>query len=100
MDGKSRCEYTHELVKFRQLPVSESRDCVIAMKLAQGQIWKTSPDVHSNEGKSVYLRIVELERLSVTYKEMLEPKTCDGYHKSTSKKVFCKLIKRAELIGE
>ncbi len=70
------------------------------MKLAQGQIWKTSPDVHSNAGKAVYLRIVELERLSVTYKEMLEPKTSDGYHKQTSKKVFCGLIKRAELVGE
>ena len=39
------------------------------MKLAQGQIWKTSPEVHSYEGMSVYLRIVDLERLSVGYKE-------------------------------
>lgn len=69
------------------------------MKLAQGQIWKTSPDVHSNDGKPVYLRIVELERLAVTYKEMMDPKTNDGYHKQTTKKVFCGLIKRAELVG-
>lgn len=70
------------------------------MKLAQGQIWKTSPEVHSYEGEPVYLRIVELERVSVKYKEMLAPKTDDGYHKQATKKVFCKLIKRAELIGE
>lgn len=70
------------------------------MKLAQGQIWKTSPEVHSYEGESVYLRIVDLERLSVTYKEMLMPNTKDGHHKNTSKKVFCKLIKSAELVSE
>jgi hypothetical protein len=70
------------------------------MKLAQGQIWKTSPEVHSHEGNAVYLRIVELERLSVSYKEMLAPKTDDGYHKQTTKKVFCRLIKSAELMGE
>jgi len=70
------------------------------MKLAQGQIWKTSPEVHSHEGESVYLRIVELERLSVTYKEMLKPNTQDGKHKQATKKVFCGLIKRAELVSE
>ena len=43
------------------------------MKLAQGQIWKTSPEVHSYEGMSVYLRIVDLERLSVTTKKCLKP---------------------------
>lgn len=70
------------------------------MKLEQGQIWKTSPDVHSNAGKSVYLRIVELERLTVVYKEMLEPNTKDGNHKQTTKKVFCRLIKSAELVSD
>ncbi len=69
------------------------------MKLAQGQIWKTSPEVHSHEGVSVYLRIVDLERLSVGYKEMLNPDTKDGNHKNASKKVFCRLIKRAELVS-
>jgi hypothetical protein len=69
------------------------------MKLAQGQIWKTSPDVHSHEGSPVYLRIVALERLSVTYKEMLQPNTRDGHHKEATKKVFCRLIRRAELVG-
>lgn len=69
------------------------------MKLEQGQIWKTSPEVHSHEGRSVYLRIVELERLSVTYKEMLRPNTKSGSHKQVSKKVFCRLIKKAELLA-
>ena len=70
------------------------------MKLAQGQIWKTSPDVHSNDGQAVYLRIVELERLAVGYKEMMSPTTKDGYHKKASKKVFCRLIKKAELVED
>ena len=69
------------------------------MKLAQGQIWKTSPEVHSNEGASVYLRIVDLERLLVSYKEMLKINTKDGYHKNASKKVFSRLIKGAELVS-
>lgn len=68
------------------------------MKLAQGQIWKTSPEVHSHEGAPVYLRIVALERLAVTYKEMLKPGTRDGHHKEASKKVFCRLIRRGELV--
>ena len=57
------------------------------MKLTQGQIWKTSPEVHSHEGMSVYLRIVDLERLSVGYKEMLNPDTKYGHYKNASKKV-------------
>ena len=69
------------------------------MKLVEGQIWKTSREVHSNEGASVYLRIVDLERLSVDYKEMLKIDTKDGHHKNASKKVFCRLIKRAELVS-
>ncbi|MDQ8196006.1 hypothetical protein QEH59_16340 [Coraliomargarita sp. SDUM461004] len=70
------------------------------MKLAQGQIWKTSAEVHSHAGDPVYLRIVELERLSVTYKEMLQPNTKDGHHKQTTKKVFCRLLKNAELLSD
>ena len=70
------------------------------MKLTQGQIWKTSPEVHSYEGAWVFLRIVDLERLSVGYKEILALNTKDGYHKNASKKVFCRLIKRAELVSE
>ncbi|HAV13012.1 MAG TPA: hypothetical protein DCX06_05905 [Opitutae bacterium] len=70
------------------------------MKLQQGQIWKTHPDVHSNAGEPLYLRIVELERLAVGYKEMRELGTQDGKHKDATKKEFCRLIKRAELVGE
>ncbi len=70
------------------------------MKLVQGQIWKTSPEMHSYEGMSVYLRIVDLERLSVDYKEMLRADTKDGHHKNASKKVFCRLIKGAELVSQ
>ena len=69
------------------------------MKLAQGQIWKTSPELHSYEGASVYLRIVNLERLSVGYMEMLKPDTKNGHHKNASKKVLCRLIKGAELVS-
>ena len=69
------------------------------MKLAHGQIWMTSPEVHSNEGASVYLRIVDLERLLVGYKEMLKIDTKDGHHKNASKKVFSRLIIRAVLVS-
>jgi hypothetical protein len=68
------------------------------MKLEQGQIWKTSPEVHSHNGKSLYLRIVQLERLSVDYKEIENLQTGDGRHKHATKKQFCRMIKRAELV--
>ncbi len=67
------------------------------MKLAQGQVWKTDPAVHGHNDKSLYLRIVELERLSVSYKEMSDLVTRDGKHKTATKKEFCRLIKQAEL---
>lgn len=67
------------------------------MKLEQGQIWKTNPEVHSHNGDSLYLRIVQLERLSVDYKEMEKPNSPDGRHKSATKKQFCRIIKKAEL---
>ena len=70
------------------------------MKLTQGQIWKTSPEMHTYKGMSVYLRIVDLKRLSVGYKEMLKADTRDGHHKNASKKVFCRLIKGARLVSE
>lgn len=68
------------------------------MKLQQGQIWKTSPAVHSHDGKPLYLRIVQLERLAVAYKEMASPKATEGKHKDATKKEFCRFIKGAELI--
>ena len=70
------------------------------MKLAQGQIWKTAPEVHNYEGKSLYLRIVDLDRKTVRYKEMLTKNTKNGYHKEATKKVFCGLIKHARLTPE
>lgn len=60
------------------------------MKLQQGQVWKTD---------NRYIRIVQLDRLEVHYKEMEAPDTKDGNHKEVSKKQFCRLIKGAELVG-
>lgn len=68
------------------------------MKLEQGQIWKTAPDVHSHNGKPLFLRIVELERLSVDYKEISDLATGDGRHKQATKKQFCRMIKGAALL--
>ena len=69
----------------------------MSLKLQQGQLWKTSPDTHGNNGRSLYLRIVRLERLSVAYKEMERPDTEDGNHKTATKKQFCRFLKGAEL---
>lgn len=68
------------------------------MKLAQGQVWKTSADVHGHDGKSLFLRIVVLERLSVEYKELEHLSTRDGKHKTTTKKEFCRLIKGGRVV--
>ena len=70
-----------------------------AMKLEQGQIWKTHPDVHSHGGNPLYLRIVQLERLSVSYKEISDLKTGDGTHKQATKKQFCRMIRQGELVS-
>lgn len=61
------------------------------MKLKQGQIWKT---------ESAYVRIVQLERLSVGFKMMANAFSKDGAHKQLSKKEFCRLIKGASLLEE
>ncbi|CAA6679096.1 MULTISPECIES: hypothetical protein [unclassified Lentimonas] len=61
------------------------------MKLKQGQIWKN---------ETAYLRIVELERLSVDFKVMEDAFTKDGTHKQLTKKEFCRLIKGATLVEE
>lgn len=68
------------------------------MRLQQGQIWKTNPEVHGHNGRSLYLRIVELQRLAVTYKEMSSPLNPDGKHKEATKKEFCRMIRRGEMI--
>jgi len=59
------------------------------MKLQQGQIWKKDEN---------YIRIVERERLSVTYKIMQDPIEGEGTHHTTTKKEFCRLIKGAQLL--
>ena len=61
------------------------------MKLKQGQIWKN---------ETGYIRIVELERLSVDFKMMEDPFTRDCTHKQLTKKEFCRLIKDATLVEE
>ena len=61
------------------------------MRLKQGQVWKND---------TTYLRIVQLERLSVDFKIMQDAFTKDGTHKQLSKKEFCRLIKGATLIEE
>ncbi|ADE56070.1 hypothetical protein [Coraliomargarita akajimensis] len=68
------------------------------MKLEQGQIWKTSPEVHSHDGKPLYLRIVQLERLAVAYKEMNSATASDGKHKEATKKEFCRMIRRGQVV--
>lgn len=59
------------------------------MKLAQGQVWKAGGQ---------YLRITQLERLKVGYKEMPDLAKRDGYHREVTKKEFCRLIKTATLL--
>ena len=61
------------------------------MKLKQGQIWKTETN---------FIRIVELERLTVDFKTMEDAFTKDGTHKQLTKKEFCRLIKSATLVEE
>ncbi len=60
------------------------------MKLEQNQTWKT-PD-------GIFLRIVQLERLEVQYKEFTDLKAGLGKHHHVSKKTFCRLVKGAELL--
>ncbi|MFT4900922.1 MAG: hypothetical protein ACI81V_000189 [Lentimonas sp.] len=67
------------------------------MKLAQGQVWKTSPAIHGHGDSSLFLRIVVLDRLSVEYKEMEHLNTPDGKHKTATKKEFCRMIKQGSL---
>jgi hypothetical protein len=59
------------------------------MKLQQGQLWKK---------EKTFFRIVECERLSVTYKEMLNPFAKEGELREVTKKEFCRLIKEAKLL--
>ena len=59
------------------------------MRLHQNQIWKKD---------EYYLCIVQLERLSVTYKEMEDLASRDGKRQTVTKEQFCRLLKGAELM--
>jgi hypothetical protein len=59
------------------------------MKLQQGQLWKKD---------GMFFRIVECERLSVTYKRMENPFAKEGTVQQVTKKEFCRLIKDAKLL--
>ncbi len=61
------------------------------IKLAQNQVWKQGED---------YLRIVQLERTEVRYKNVRDFGTGDGTHHHVSKKEFCRLIKGASLLTQ
>ena len=61
------------------------------MKILQGQIWKKDEE---------YYRVVERERLSVTYKIMVDPVEGEGTTHLITKKEFCRMLKGAELLTE
>lgn len=62
---------------------------LMAIRLQQGQIWR-----HGEE----FIRLVQLERLTVRYKVVRVLGTHDGPHHEVSKKEFCRLIKSATLL--
>jgi hypothetical protein len=62
----------------------------VALKLQQGQVWQCGEQ---------FVRIVELERLTVGYKSATNLKFTGGTHQHTSKKDFCRLLKGAVLIS-
>ena len=59
------------------------------MKLAQGQVWKLGDR---------FFRIVTWERLAIEYKELNSLMSREGTLHRVTKKEFCRLIKKAELI--
>jgi len=61
------------------------------MKLAQNQVWQ--------QGER-YLRIVQLSRPEVQYKELEQLAGGQGRHHRVSKKEFCRLLKGAILLTE
>ena len=64
---------------------------VLPMKLGQNQVWKQGQE---------YIRIVELERLTVRYKIVLNLLTGEGTHQNATKKDFCRWIKGATLLTQ
>jgi hypothetical protein len=61
------------------------------MKLGQNQVWKRA---------ETYLRIVQLERLEVQYKQVSNLLTGEGSHHRVSKKEFCRLLNGASLLTQ
>lgn len=59
------------------------------MKLQQNQVWRQGDH---------YLRIVQLQRLTVDYKLMQDPAKKEGSHHHATKKEFCRLLKGAVLV--
>ncbi len=60
------------------------------MKLQQNQLYKQGEE---------YIRIVELERKTVSYKLMQDPISGEGLTHLVTKKEFCRFIKEAELLA-
>ncbi len=60
------------------------------IKLQQNQVWR--------QGER-YLRIVQLERMTVDYKLMQDLTIKEGSHHHTTKKEFCRLLKGATLLS-
>ena len=58
-------------------------------KLQQDQVWITD---------NGFVRIVRLERLSVTYKLLHDLASRDGTHHQATKKEFCRIIQSATLL--
>ena len=61
----------------------------MAIRLRQGQIWKHGDD---------FIRLVQLDRLTVRYKAVRDLASRGGAHHDVSKKEFCRLIKSATLL--
>lgn len=60
------------------------------MKLQQNQVWRQGDR---------FLRIVQLQRMSVDYKLMQGPAMKEGTHHHATKKEFCRLLKGATLLS-
>jgi hypothetical protein len=79
------CAFVETNIVFNQ-----PRAYGVGMKLCQGQVWK--------QGKE-FIRIVRLERLEVEYKSLASLASKEGTRHVTSKKDFCRLLKKARLLA-
>lgn len=59
------------------------------MRLFQGQIWKASDE---------FIRVVKVERLSVSYKIASDAEVTDRKHHTVTKKDFCRLLKTKKAV--